>query len=101
VYGDTLTGTLTLAQEFIPKILNLDIQVSGSSTQSSDDTVDSQTYGGVGRLTWNVGNLFWDWGKQALSLRMNFNRVKDHVIPQDRNEIGIFMIIDLLAPYKL
>jgi hypothetical protein len=90
-----------VAQEFIPKILNLDIQVSGSSSQSSFDDVDNQTYGGMGRLTWNVGNLFWDWGKQALSLRMNFNRVKDHVTALDRNEIGVFMILDLLAPFKL
>lgn len=101
VYGETLTGTLNLTQEFIPKILNLDIQVSGSSTQSSDDTVDNQTYSGVGRLTWNLGKLFSDWGRQALSLRMNFNRVKDHVTPQDRNEIGVFVILDLLAPFSL
>lgn len=101
VRAETLTGTLALAQELIPKILNLDVNVSGSSTQSSDGTADSQTYGGLGRLTWNVGNLFWDWGKQALSLRTTFNRVIDHVVPEDRNEVGIFLILDLLAPYKL
>lgn len=101
VYGETLTGTVNLTQEFIPKVLNLDISVSGASTQSSDDTVDNQTYGGVGRLSWNVGKLFSDWGRQAVSLRMNFNRVKDHITPQDKNEIGVFVILDLLAPFGL
>ncbi len=100
VREETLTGTLTVAQELIPKILNLDIQGAASAAQASDDTVDNQTYSGVARLTWNVGNLFWNWGKQALSLRTNFNRVRDRVGP-DKTEVGVYFILDLLAPYKL
>ena len=95
------TATLTLVQELIPKILNLDVQASGASSASSDDSVDNQTYSGVARLTWNVGSLFWDYGKQALSLRTNFNRVVDHVARRDTNEVGIFLILDLLSPYNL
>lgn len=101
VRNETLTGTFTLGYEFIPKILKLDLQASGASAQSSDDTVDNQTYSGVTRLTWELGKLFWDYGRQAVSLRLNFNRVLDHVARSDRNEIGIFFILDLLAPYKL
>ena len=101
VRTETHTGTLTLAQELIAKILILDVQASGAASASSDDSVDNQTYSGVARLTWNVGSLFWAYGKQALSLRTNFNRVVDHVARRDTNEVGIFLILDLLSPYSL
>ena len=101
VVGQTHTGTLTVAQELIPKLLNLDIQASAASTFSSDDATNNQTYGGTGRITWNLGKLFWDYGKQALSLRTNFNRTRDLVNHQDTNEIGVFLILDLLSPYNL
>ena len=101
VVGQTHTGTLTLAQEIIPKLLNLDIQASAASTTTSDDATNNQTYGGTGRITWNLGKLFWDYGKQALSLRTNFNRTRDMVTHTDTNEIGVFLILDLLSPYNL
>ncbi|MBI2157584.1 MAG: hypothetical protein HYU26_11885 [Candidatus Rokubacteria bacterium] len=101
VVGTTHTGTLTVAQEIIPKLLNLDVQASAASTTASDDATNNQTYGGAGRITWNLGKLFWDYGKQALSLRTNFNRTRDMVTHTDTNEIGVFLILDLLSPYNL
>jgi len=97
--ADTWTATLTAAQELVPKILIADLQVSGTWADSSDRTVDNRTYGGAARLAWNVGKLFSDWGKQVLSLRTNFNRVRDHVSGTNRNDIGIFLILEVLAPY--
>jgi hypothetical protein len=101
VRTETLTGTLTVAHEIIAQVLNVDIQASGASTQSSDHLQDNQVWSGVGRVTWNVGKLFWDYGRQAVSLRVNWNRTIDHVVPQDTNEIGVFLILDVLAPYNL
>jgi hypothetical protein len=101
VRTETLTGTLTIAHEIIAQMLNFDLQLSGASTQSSDGLQDNQVWSGVGRLSWNLGKLFWDYGKQAVSLRVNWNRTIDHVVPNDTNEIGVFLILDLLAPYEL
>jgi len=75
--------------------------VPAASTTTSDDATNNQTYGGTGRITWNLGKLFWDYGKQALSLRTNFNRTRDMVTHTDTNEIGVFLILDLLSPYNL
>ncbi|HEV8585694.1 MAG TPA: hypothetical protein VGT02_12055 [Methylomirabilota bacterium] len=101
VRTESLTGTLGVAHEIIAQVLNLDVQLSGASSQSSDGLQDNQVWSGVGRITWNLGKLFWDYGKQAVSLRVNWNRTLDHVVPRDTNEIGVFVILDLLAPYNL
>jgi hypothetical protein len=101
VRTETLTGTLTANQEIIAQILVADLQLSGASTQSSDNQQDNQVWSAVGRLTWTVGKLFWDYGKQAISLRTNWNRTEDHVLRTDTNEFGVFLILDVLSPYSL
>jgi hypothetical protein len=98
---DTLTGTLTAALELVPKLLNLDIQMSASSSTSTDKTVNVDTQNGVARLTWNAGNQFWDWGRQAVGLRLNYDHINDKVANRDDTKLGIFLTIDFLAPYKL
>jgi hypothetical protein len=101
VHTRTTTGTLTVGWELIQKVLNWDTQISGASSESSEDTQDNQTWSGMSRLSWNVGRLITDWGKQTVSLRVNWNRTLDHVVPRDTNEIGVFLILDLLSPYNL
>jgi hypothetical protein len=101
VRTETLTGTLTSVYEIIPTLLTLDVSASGASTQTSDHTQDNQVWSGMSRLSWNLGKLFWDYGKQAVSLRVNWSRTIDHIVPRDTNEIGVFMILDLLSPYNL
>jgi hypothetical protein len=54
----------------------------------------------VARLTWNFEKYLWNYGRQALSFRVNWNRNVDSLVPtNDRNDLGFFLILDVFAPF--
>jgi hypothetical protein len=110
VFTRTTVYTLTATGAIIPSELTFDGQLSLTDTNTRSENSGlaggttpqgrTVTTNAMGRLTWNFEKYLWNYGRQALSLRVNWNRIVDSVSPlNDRNDLGVFLILDVFAPF--
>ncbi len=109
----TAVATVTATGIIIPGELTFDGQFSLTDTRVkpvdngvappigtltfSNQTVNKNA---VGRLTWNFEKYIGNYGRQALSLRVNWNNVADRLTPaNDRSDVGFYLILDVFAPF--
>jgi len=63
---------------------------------------DLWNFNGLARLSFSFERFLFNYGKQTLSLRINYNRTFNRVDPTNRiAEVGIFLILDFTIPVPL
>lgn len=99
---DTFLPTLTANVAIIPEILVFDSQSSFSRTVAEDNSTKSNSFTGIFRLSLSLERFLLNYGKQTVSVRLNYNRTDDEINPvNNRDQWGVFFIVDLLAPLPL
>jgi hypothetical protein len=102
VATDTFLPTLTANVVLIPEVLVFDSQSSFSRTVAEDNSTKSNSFTGIFRLSISLERFLLNYGKQTVSLRLNYNRSDDEINPvNSRDQWGLFFIVDLLAPLPL
>ena len=99
---DTFLPTLTANVVLIPEILVFDTQGSFNRTVADDNSTKSNSFTGIFRLSLRLERFLLNYGKQTVSLRLNYNRTDDAINPiNSREQWGVFFIVDLLTPMSL
>ena len=99
---DTFLPTLTANVAIIPEILVFDSQSSFSRTVAEDNSTKSNSFTGIFRLSLSLERFLLNYGKQTVSIRLNYNRTDDEINSvNNRDQWAVFFIVDLLAPLPL
>lgn len=102
VTTDNYLATLTANIAIIQDILNLDSQSSFTRTVADDNSTESNSFTGIFRLSLSLERFLLNYGKQTVSVRLNYNRTDDLInAVNSRDQWGAFFIVDLLAPLPL
>ncbi|MBI2882970.1 MAG: hypothetical protein HYY11_03525 [Candidatus Methylomirabilis oxyfera] len=102
VTASTYLPTVTANVALIPDLLTFDTQASFTRTVADDESIRSNSFTGIFRLSLSLERFLLNYGKQTVSLRFNYNRFDDEFSSlNSRQQWGLFVIIDLLAPLPL
>lgn len=98
---DLWTYSLTTGFPVLPQVVNLDGQVSYSSTDTSDLLNQSSNFSGTAQLSFLWGQLLKAPGKQAVSMRISYNRniVEAPIIVRQKG-LEIFATLELSYPFQ-
>lgn len=98
---DLWTYSLTTGFPVVPQVMNLDGQISYSSTNTSDLINQSSNLSGTAQLSFLWGQLLKAPGKQAISMRISYNRniVEAPIILRQKG-LEIFATLELSYPFQ-
>ena len=101
LHNDLWTYTFTSSIPLRPQIMSLDSQLSLSSTASSDKLSKNSNLSGTAQFTYQLQSFFKTPGKQAIGVRVSYNRViVDAPFISRQKGLEVFALLDLSWPFR-
>jgi hypothetical protein len=96
-YQSALSGIV----EILPKTLNLNTTLSYLENKMKNKMYHSSTFSAVGQLNWHLEGHLLKKGKQAISLRGQYMKSRDHLNGSRTEDYSVYLVVSIGIPMQL
>ena len=101
VRTDTYTTTVDLRSQLIKELIYWDLGGSYSTTDTTDDSVDTETTSVNTRLAYSLKRYFPTQLNPTIALKGNYQKTKDKVADTETDNLTVFLVFELQAKFGL
>jgi len=101
VKTETFQGTIGATYTLPDHPLNVNATLSYLDNQLDNGSSHTSTFNGIAQLNWHLDNLLPGKGSYILSLRGQYNQMKDHVSCRTTGDYNFFVIFSFSRPVKI
>jgi hypothetical protein len=101
VRTDTYTTTVDLRSQIIKDVLYWDLGGSYSTTDTTDDSVDTETTSANTRLAYSLKRFFPPQLNPTIALKGNYQKTKDKIADTETDDVTVFFVFELQTKFGL